>query len=341
MIYSVCFLISLMVLLFIMAYEKSVNVNIVLLVVVVSVSNGGFWALATSHNLKEAILGGNVSYSLGCFAPILTFFIICDMCQIRVPKLLSTGLYAIQIAIYMIICTTSEHNLFFDTVAMRSFGGMTYLVKTYGPLHLLYLFSIFMYVSAAIVAGLYAIGKKSVVNRLNVDIIFFVNLTTCGVYFIERFIHLSYELMPFFSTVSLIAVLVPVVKVFIYSVNYNKDLFEDEINKNGYIILKKDLRYMGCNDYARALFPELSQWTLEKKIPGNGGRFNTFLRQPLLAYIKDNKTEKSPNMTFSYKGEVYNYQIGTLLRNGRSIRGYYIQVSNVTDIVKYSEKKLG
>ena len=64
-----------------------------------------------------------------------------------------------------------------------------------------------------------------------------------------------------------------------------------KVEKEGYIFIDKKLRFMGCNDRAYEFFPELKEWELEKKLPGKGGRFNTYLRQPLYKYIEQEEDD--------------------------------------------------
>ena len=119
-----------------------------------------------------------------------------------------------------------------------------------------------------------------------------------------------------------------------YSIYSNQSLSDAQLKNVGCIFFNRDLKYMGCSDYATTLFPELMQWELEKKIPGNGGRFNTFLRQPLLNYMKAEKYDESLNKSFEYKGEAYHFEISAIHPSGKRADGYLIQVSNVTDSVK-------
>lgn len=150
MIYLVCFCITLSLLLFVVAYEKAIDVNIILLMAVVATGNGGYYALTCSHNLEEAILANNMSYVIAIFL-----------------------------------------------------------------------------------------------------------------------------------TISIAVILIPLIKISVFSLHSNQNLLEYKLNKIGYIAFDKRLKFMGCNDYAKKLFPELETWELEKKIPAGGAKFNTFLRQPL------------------------------------------------------------
>ena len=122
-------------------------------------------------------------------------------------------------------------------------------------------------------------------------------------------------------------------EIYIYSVYNNQDILANEIGKTGYVVFDRKLRYMGCSEYATVLFPELKQWELEKRIPGNGGRFNTFLRQPLNSYTEKDDAEEDVNGNYEYKGEIYRYEMRHLKMTGNRDMGYIIRISNVTDVL--------
>lgn len=324
-------------LLFVVAYERAININLVLLIGVVAVGNGGYYALSVSRNLEEAILANSISYVIGIFAPAILFFIICGICRIEVPKIISTHLYLVQVVIFLSACTVGRYDIFYRTVNFHRGTMGAYLTKTYGPMHTAYLVSMLLYSTANIVVGMYSLSRKSIVSRINVDLILFLDMLVVGVYLIERFLHLKFELLPVFLTIAIMIILIPLVKISLYSVYSNIEIFQDRIKGTGYIFFNKKMKYMGCSEYASVLFPELLNWELERNIPGNGGRFNTFLRQPLLEYAKEKSAGESQSNTFSYKGAVYSYDIRALAHK-KIIYGYMIQISNVTDVVTTTNK---
>ncbi len=338
MVYLVCFCIALVLLLFIVAYEKSVDINIILLICIVAVGNGGYYAMANSTNLSEAILGNNVAYVVSIFAPLTLFNIICVICRLHVRKLYTTIMYAIQIVIYLCVCTAGKYDIFYKTVEFHRRGNFSYLTKTYGPMHSVFLVSLLIYTLAGIVAAAYSLGKKTVVSRINVDIILFLDMLVVGVYVIERFVKLDYELIPIFLTFAVVIILIPLLKVSFFSARNNVDLFDDSFRRTGYIVFNRRLKYMGCNEYAAVLFPELNNWELEKKIPANGGRFNTFLRQPLLRFVEGDDRDNKEVKTYEYKDFVYSYEIRPLTMDARLTIGYVILISDITDVVKDTKK---
>ena len=58
--------------------------------------------------------------------------------------------------------------------------------------------------------------------------------------------------------------MIPLIRIYIYSVYDNHGIFMEQIKSTGYIIFNRKLKYMGCNEYATTLFPELKEWELEK-----------------------------------------------------------------------------
>ena len=198
----------------------------------------------------------------------------------------------------------------------------------------MYLVTMVFYVFASVVIALMALKKKNTVSRFNVEIILLSLALTVTLYLVERFTRLDVELMPGAFAVSMCLILVPLVRIYTYSIYDNEDFINERWGGTGYIVFDRKLKYMGCNDFATQLFPELKEWEIEKKIPGNGGRFNTFLRQPLMTYV--NSQEKDANVTRSYEhqGENYNCEIGPLRSRKKQVIGYYVQVNNITELIK-------
>ncbi len=332
MIYLVCFSVALLLLLYIMTYGRIIDYNLMLLTVVVAVSNGGYYALSVAKTLPEAILANTISYVLGIFSPMLVFFIVCGVCKIQLPNPVIAIITFIQILIYSSVCTVGRLDIFYTSVQMHLTETGTYLTKTYGPMHTVYLISLAFYTLANIAVAVYSIRRRTAVSRINVDILLFVDLFSIGVYANERMVKTPIELMPVASTVTLVIMLIPLVKVAIFSPYNNVEIVDTEFNNKGYLVFSKQLKFMGCSEYAKTLFPEITEWEIEKEIPGNGGRFNTYIKPDFIEFVKDaDKLDKSSVRVYKYNDNVFGYEIGKI-RRGPSLMGYYIRVMDVTDV---------
>ena len=331
MIYLVCFSVALLLLLYIMTYGRIVDYNLMLLTVVVAVSNGGYYALSVAKTLPEAILANTISYVLGIFSPMLLFFIVCGVCKIQLPNPVIGIITLIQILIYASVCTVGRLDIFYTSVQMHLTETGTYLTKTYGPMHTVYLISLAFYTLANIAVAVYSIRRRTAVSRINVDILLFVDLFSIGVYANERMVKTPIELMPVASTITLVIMLIPLVKVAIFSPYNNVEIVDTEFNNKGYLVFSKQLKFMGCSEYAKTLFPEITEWEIEKEIQGNGGKFNTYIKPDFMEFVKDDKLDKSPVRVYKYNDNVFSYEIGKIFR-GQSLMGYYIRVMDVTDV---------
>jgi len=316
------------------ANEEAMDRSIIFFMVAVAIGNGGYYALGVSQNLSEAILASKIIYVIGVFAPMSVFAIICNICKVRIPKWANMCMYTLQMVLFLFVCTIGRNTYFYKTVEFHMAPSGSYLTKTYGPMHTVYLITLMLYTIAGAMVGLISLNRKSVVSRTNVYAMVFADALAVGLYLIERVAKLEMELMPICFTILMCIMIVPLIYIYTYSTYTYRRSFEEQLSNRGFIVVSRNLKYMGCNEYGMALFPELAEWEFGKKLPGNGGRFNTFLRQPLLNFSKLNVKNAKRRGTYEYKGEVYQYELSCLCKDGWWIQGYIIQISNITELVK-------
>ena len=334
MIYLVCFLVSFILLVYIFTYEQNIDIDSVCFILADIVGNGGYLALAYSKNLEEAILANKITYVIGIFVPMIVFFLVCNVCRVKIPSILRFVMYSVQVAIFLSVCTIGESTIYYKTVEFHMVGGIGYLTKTYGPMHTVYLITLYFYTLLGIIIGLRALTKSTVVSRINVDMVLSADVMVVCTYLIERLVKLNFDVVPVVYTVAVVMIIIPVIKTYNYSTYYNPSIYDDVISENACMIFNNKLQFMGCNEKAYLLFPELSEWQLEVDIPGNGGRFNTFLRQPLLNYSANKNSLDPVEKSFEYKEANYRYKILTLFSKRNKSMGYVIRVMDVTDIIK-------
>ncbi len=338
MFYVICFIVSLVIMLLVLGYGRNFDNNIIFLMIVLAVGNGGYMALELAENLPVAILANKLTYASGAFGPLLVFFTVCNICRVKIPTFLRMALYTIQTAIFMSACTIGRLDIFYKSIELKSGPAGNYLVKTYGPLHSVHLAMLALFTLASMVIAFISIERKSVVSRVNVYLLIFINTLCEGVYIVERVLRLPYEILPMTYIICVLIMLIPLVKIYTYSVSTNENIVNNELSKRAFIVFSRKLRYMSCNKYATELFPELSEWELEKKIPGSGGRFNTFLRKPLNDYAEKNSSVAASGK-YSYKGNVFRYEIEPLYIFNKLNEGYVIKITDVTDIVGSNENE--
>ena len=333
MLYLICFFISFAIFLIIASNARVFDHNILLLVFVVTISNGGYYSISSADSLETAILGNKLAYVASVFAPMLIFLIICNICRIKLPSALRSAIFFLQAVIYVSVCTIGKYPVFYKKVKFGINDGFGYLTKVYGPFHTLCVVMMIIYMIGGIVIGLISLNRKNVVSRINVEVLLFSEALAIAVYLIERFVHMKYELLPVVLVFTMSIILVPLAKIYRYSLYNNSSILDSDKSGTGYIVFDKKLNYMGSNDYAASLFPELSEWELEKKIPGNGGRFNTFLRQPLMSFVNESGAEDGLTKTYEHQGETFSCRMNRMLAANKKVIGYYVRITDITRLI--------
>lgn len=334
MAYCICFLISIVTLIWAVGQSDSEGPVQMLMVSLIAVGNGGYWALSNASNFEEALLANKLTYVMGLFGPMMMFMALCDVCAVKIHKKLVVLMYSIQAALYICVCTTGSNTLFYKAVEYHVGKAGAYLTKTYGPVHTLYIISMYAYLIGSACVAIYAINKKNTVSTISAEIMLVANTLAIAFYLVERFVELDVELMPIVFTVIILIDMGVMTRQQMYNLNRNVELINDKLDYSAYIILSKKLAYMGCNETATKLFPELNDWALEKKIPGNGGRFNTFLRQPLMEYVRSGDKAVHVCKPFEFKSANYDYIIRPLIHGSNMHVGYILEITDITRIVK-------
>lgn len=336
--YLICFVFSFLILLWIMSIEDNLRPNALLLTLTMVVGDGGYCALYYADNLQTALLANLLTYVIGIFAPMLLLFNVCDICRIKMPYFLKISLCTLQSLLYLSVSTSGHYPLFYKSVEFHKDFFGSYLVKTYGFAHSLYLITVIAYLIAIAILCFNFGNKRNRLSIHNIDMIIVFFFLILGSYMVERIIHLRVELVPFVYTIGTLGILIPIVRYSSFSIDTNMDIMEAELDSNGYVIFTKSLKYMGCNDIAAKAFPEFYEWELEKKIPGNGGRFNTFLRPAFMKFVngQGDDGEKPENIkTFGDKDKKYCCEFLKLHKRDKDT-GYIIKI---VDLNKYTYSK--
>lgn len=323
--YLVSFLVAIAILLFMITYGEGYSINQILLAAVIVIGNGGYFALSVSENLEHAILCTQLTYTIGLFAPMLLFVNITEIYKVRVPSWLLCCMYAVQFALYLCTATIGKTDIWYKSVEYNRMGDIVYLYKEYGPFHTAYMVTLYLYFLLLVVCSAGIIKGRRKISSQDATAIFFLEFFTIAVYVAERLVGFRIELFPFVIILCEILLLIPITKLNTYSLSGNNELIRKRLEDEGYIFFDRRLRFMGGNQKAFEFFPELSEWALEKKIPGSGGRFNTYLRQPLYRYLEEQNEDLSIG-SFTMKDIRLSYRIGTIRNHSGINQGYIIEL---------------
>lgn len=191
-------MVALLSVLFVIAYllfDKKKNRMFLALFGCVAASNCGFFLLSICSSIVVAKFANAMSYFGGAFSLLLMLLIIYDVCQMRKRKWLSCCLTGISIAVFALAASGDWLGLYYRSVSLETFNGMTCLVKEYGPLH-----SIFaLYLAVYVVIMLLLIGYAAKAKRLSSPkytlFLLVAVLLNVGVWLVEQLTQVNFEFL--------------------------------------------------------------------------------------------------------------------------------------------------
>jgi len=320
-------LVGLLILIFNYKTNK-VNFFFLLIMLLMTIANAGYLAIALSTTLSEAILANKFCYISGCFNPPVLLFLICEICNYKVPKWLRVSLYSYSFIVYMMVLTIGFNTFYYDTVFLKSIGGVTVLGHTYGIGHIFFNVIVYGYVVAQAALLLYSIIKKKTVSQKSLLALIIVNGVNVCMFGVGRVFLPDVEVMALTYAIDSCIFIYMYRRSRMYSIEDNViDCFSKQ-QANGYIMFDNHLNFLGCNNIAIDIFPALSECRVDRSI-----RKKTELKAIL--FWVDNFVDNE-NEIFEYETEERHYECHVeYMWYRKNPCGYMIELREDTSKWKY------
>ena len=159
----------------------------------VATVNLGYFLLALSKTVPQALMANRLSYLGSVFLPLTMLMSILQVCGIAHKRWATYALLGLGGMVFLIAASPGILPIYYKEVSLGFLNGATILVKTYGPLHNLYLFYLLSYFGGMIAAILYSAAKKKLRSysyAITLAAAVFVNIF---VWFLEKYVHTGFE----------------------------------------------------------------------------------------------------------------------------------------------------
>ena len=196
MVYGAVAVLSVLLLLGYLLWEKHKERNFIFLIGCVAIVNTGYFLLAAARSLPMAMFSNAVSYFGAAYSVLAMLLIISEVCQMKKRMWLRGVFIGISTAAFLLAASGDWLGLYYTSVDITSIGGMTKLVKEYGPLHILYTVYLLSYVLIMVGIIWYAAQKHRLSSFKYTMLLLVAVLLNIGVWaveqgFIEDFEYLS------------------------------------------------------------------------------------------------------------------------------------------------------
>ena len=191
-IYSIATAISALLLIGCIGLVRKKRLWFITLFASVLVVNAGYALLSISTGLEMALWANRVSYLGSVFLPLTMLMILLNVTNTPYRKRLSGILFAVSAVIFLIAATPGILPIYYKEVSFAVVGGVSTLVKVYGPLHPIYLVYLLGYFSAMVAIIIHANIKKTIDTTAHAIIIAIAVFVNIGVWLIEQLVHIDF-----------------------------------------------------------------------------------------------------------------------------------------------------
>lgn len=232
-----------------------------------AIVNFGYWQLAMSHNLEEALLANRIAYLDGTFLTLFMFLAVAQFCRIRVPAFMVTAMSIAGFVVLGLAYTGGYSTIYYSNVSIVRRHGVTFLITQDGPAHILYTCLIVVYVVIDLGVMVYAFRNKNKVSYINTFFLLATELFCIAVYAIESFTICEIQLLPFAYVLNMVLLFVLFRRTNLYDLSINAEHIREERREYGYVSFSRHGKYIGSNEVARKYFPELERLLMDHRIP--------------------------------------------------------------------------
>ena len=195
MVYGAVAMLSVLLLIGYLLLEKKKARNFIFLISCVAIVNTGYFLLAAANSLRMAMFANGVSYFGAAYSVLAMLLIISEVCQMKKRSWLRYALIGISTAAFALAASGDWLGLYYTSVDITSIGGMTKLVKEYGPLHILYTVYLLSYVLIMVGIIWYAAKKQRLSSFKYTILLLVAVLLNIGVWAVEQGFNEDFEFL--------------------------------------------------------------------------------------------------------------------------------------------------
>ena len=310
--YLVAFVLSLVLTgVYMVIWHKHYDVHITLVFTLVPVTNLGFLLQAQAKTLETALAATRFAYIGGCFLQLIILFAVFSLCGIRLSRWIRMVFMGISAAIFLSVQTIGRSQLFYKDARLEDVSGRLVLVKEYGIMHSFFYGAVILFFVLSFCAILYSLIRKNQVSRKVLLLLFLPDAVCFFCFFVGRMVFPNIELTPAGYVFAQICYLFISLRISLYNVS---DTAADVMTRTGkpcFITFDQHFNYLGSNDTAKEVLPELNNLTVDLGIQRSRAMQDLLL--PWLETYRDCPEDEELNRHFYNKDhKIYLFTVSRL-----------------------------
>lgn len=315
----------------ILVKNRKVDNAFILFGVLLILSSGGQYMLAVSETVEAAVWANKILYVGGCYLPFVAFIIVTRLCNIRVNRYFKLFLLAYASIVLGFVMSIGHNGLYYVSVEVVQGNGFNYLVKEYGPFHVLYPVMMVLYSVLAIAFIGYAIKNRKEISTRTVVIMSFLCTVTMLTYIVERLLGSKVSYFSISYIVGMVLLMRYFERINMYDMSANIISSVENMQEYGYIVVDNKCRYISANKNVKELFPEVFDWDVDKAIPATDSDLYQNVIRGLLSQEDDIYTQR----TISVGDRYFQVDVRDLMHGKKTLCGYLVEFIDRTSERNY------
>lgn len=305
---------------------NKVNQKQVLSLVVSAMASWVYCFAATSKNFDAYYIAYNIYYTCLVFSLILMVLIIAELCGFKDRKWLRRGLLVFALIIMYLVKNIIHSKLYYTSYSFATSNRISYLIKEYGPLHILLPLFIFGSNAFCMWMTIYSYKKHKASSTFTTSFLLGLLTLSTVIYFSQKIFHIPYEVMPFIFTLIDISFIIIFRRASLYDMSSNLLYVYEQRSEYGYIAFDRKLKYMGASDVCLSLFPELNEIRIDSKITS----IKSDVVEKILPWVSEWIDGNRQNLIYSKDKITMSCSVKEIIVEKKHI-GYLIEMTDISN----------
>ena len=320
--------------LYFLSWHKHFDVHVTLIFLLIPVAILGNVLTARSTVAEEAIVANKITYFGGTFLLMMITLSILNLCEITLPRPVRFTMFLASTLVYFGSLTVGDRTWFYKSYSFTVENGAGRLVnKVYGPLHTVYVILVMIYFAIGLAALIYSyIRKKGVPNKIILLLFIPETVAIFAFYGGRAVITDRIELLPVAYLFAQIMYLIIIHQVCLYDIT---DSGIDSIvqkGDKGFLSFDFKRHYLGCNETALAVFPELKNINVDRLLPADSA-----IAKSVNRWLDTYEHDQNHNDFRYHSGDKIFLVSLNYLYSGKRKRGYQFFLTDDTERQEYVE----
>ena len=327
--YLICFLLTqILTGVYLFVWKKNFDPHITLVFVLIPLITFSHLQLAQATTLESALNAYKYTVIGGCFLQMIFMFTAFSLCRIHLNRWLKLFFMLVSTLVFLSALTIGKKDWYYKNAYLEQNGSSYVLVKEYGVMHSVFYILVCVYFIMSLGAIIYAFLRKNQISRKILVLLFLPELVCMLSFFGGRRAFSQIELLPAAYIFVQMMYLAIVYRISLYDVTETAVETMAESGSAGFVTFDLDRCYLGSNETAKEIFPELNDLTVDLSLRNNQKLWELF--SPRLDAFESHPENSAENQ-FHYEKDdkIYSCSI-EWLSGGKHKRGYQIFIEDDT-----------